>query len=382
VKIAFEAGALANDRQSGVYYYTQRLLRALLEIDSTDSFTLVYFGHPPDESNQFGLTAPNLKLRPITWLPRKLYSAFLRTPVHLPIDAVAGITPDIFIFPRFVRWPLRGDTKSIVIIHDTSYLDYPATMETAHFVWYLRRAVPRSLRAASHIVANSEATKRSLVQHYGIAATKITVVTPALDHSVFQPAAPSATASIKAKYGIDRDYLLYVGTVEPRKNVATILAAYQQLPAELRQRYQLVVAGGKGWKDAAITAALAALDPHDIVQTGFVAEADLPALYSGASIFVYPSAYEGWGMPVLEAMACGVPVITADNSSLPEAGGEAAHYVTAGDAGQLTAAMVQLLQDPVMRAAMSKRGIAHARQFTWQKSARLFHQLLEKVYRS
>jgi len=382
MKIAIEAGVFANDRQSGVYYYTQRLLRALVEIDPDDRYNLVYFGHPGGEAERFGLAAPNLELHPITWLPRKLYSAFLRTPLRLPIDAVAGISPDIFIFPRFVRWPLRGAAKSIVVVYDTSYLDYPEAMETAHFGWYLRRAVPHSLRAATSIVTISEATKRSLMQHYGIAASKITVITPALDHSIYRPTTPEVVATMKRKYGIKRDYLLYVGTIEPRKNIATILAAYHELPAELRGRYQLVLAGGKGWKDAAIAAEVAALDPNDLVQTGFVAEEDLPTLYGGATLFIYPSAYEGWGMPVLEAMACGTPVITADNSSLPEAGGKAAHYVAGGDTGQLTAAMVQLLHDAKTRAAMAKRGLAHAQDFTWEHSATQLHRLLKKVYRS
>lgn len=341
----------------------------------------MYFGHSARETEQFGLAAPNLHLHPITWLPRKLYSAFLRTPLRLPIDTVAGITPDIFIFPRFVRWPLQRTSKSIVLVYDTSYLDLPASMETRHFGWYLRHAVPRSLQAASQVVTISEATKQSLIQHYGLAADKITVVTPALDQQVFRPASAADIAAVKQKYGISRDYLLYVGTLEPRKNITTILRAHQTLPAELRQRYQLVLAGGKGWQDTAIAAAADALNSTDLVVPGFVAEEDLPALYSGASLFVYPSTYEGWGMPVLEAMACGVPVITADNSSLPEAGGDAAHYVTAGDTGQLAAAMVQLLHDPGTRAAMAKRGIAHAHGFTWQKSAKQFHQLLEKVNR-
>src|SRR5262249_39725898 len=156
-----------------------------------------------------------------------------------------------------------------------------------------------------------------------------------LDHDFFYPRPMAEIDTVKRKYAITKPYILYTGTLEPRKNIKGILDAYNALPPQVRATYSMVLAGGRGWLDQEIRAQLADLQHLDLLTPGYVPDEDLPALYSGASLFVYPSFYEGFGMPPLEAMACNTPVIAADNSSLPEVVGDAGILVNANDAASL-----------------------------------------------
>jgi glycosyltransferase involved in cell wall biosynthesis len=379
MKVAIEADVLARGAKSGIYYYVQRLFAALLELDTKSLYYFVYFGSSRRAAGSFGLPPERVHLRPIAWIPRKFYNALLRIPLAPPIDVLAGLRPDVFIFPAFSRWPLRRTKSSVVFVHDTAFIDYPEVLKTRHFGWYLRRGVPRSIRCADRVVTLSESSKRSIIANYGTSPDKITVIHPGIDHTVYAPRAADRVAAVRQKYGITRDYLLYVGTIEPRKNIGGIVAAYCALPADLRQRYQLVLAGSKGWKDAGIEALAAKVDPSNLVRTGFIDDADIAALYSGARVFVFPSFYEGWGMPVVEAMACGAPVITASNSSLPEAGGTAALYVDAGSSTELRDAIMQVLTNPKQREQMIAAGQTHAKTFSWQQSAQKLQALLEDL---
>jgi glycosyltransferase involved in cell wall biosynthesis len=379
VKIAVEANVLAREPQSGVYYYVQRLLKAMATIKPSDAYSLIYLGRPGRTLADLGLPATQFDLKRVHWLPRKLYNLFLRTPFGLPLDLISGVHPDLFLFPSFARWPLLRPYPSVVIIYDTAYLDFPEVIETWHFKWYLERAVPRALKRASRVVVISESTRQSLVKHYGVSPEKITVVVPAVEHTQFKPAAAAEIQKIRHKYQTGDNYILFLGTLEPRKNMARVIAAYLALPLKVRSQYKLVLAGARGWKDTELLEAADKLEASELVMTGFIEEADLATLYSGAAVFVYPSLYEGWGMPVLEAMACGTPVITANNSSLPEAGGTAAVYIDAQATEQLTQALSDVLLSPTRRSQMSQEGLKHAANFTWEASAARLHKVFEEA---
>lgn len=378
MKIAIEADVLARGAKSGVYYYLRGLFAALLELDAKNTYTFVYFGSSPRAAEAFGLPPERAHLHPVRF-PRKLYNALLRIPLAPPIDALAGLKPDVFIFPAFARWPLRQTKRSVVFVHDTTFIDYPAALKTQHFGWYLRRAVPRSIKGADRVVTLSDSSKRSIIANYGTDPAKITIIHPGINHTVYAPASTAAITAVRQNYGIERDYILYVGTIEPRKNIAAIIQAYAALPADLQQRYQLVVAGSKGWKDTDIEALATAIDPRNLIRPGFIDDADMAALYSGARVFVFPSLYEGWGMPVVEAMACGTPVITAHNSSLPEAGGDAALYIDASKPDELRDAVVGVLTDQQQHDRMSAAGLAHAKAFSWKHSAQQLRDVLNEL---
>ncbi len=378
MKIALEANVLAHNAQTGVYYYTQRLIGAAMKLDPLNTYALVYFG-ASRKAQGFGLPLENVEVRAISWFPRKLYNLLLRTHLKVPIDRLAGTDADIFIFPTFARWPLARTPKSITIIYDTIYADRPGDIKTSHFRRYLSKAVPKALEQSSKIITISAHTKQRLIDLYNTPAEKIVVINPAIDASEFKPASRHEISTITAAYGITRKYLLYLGTLEPRKNITSIIKAYQSLPSELRQEYQLVLAGGRGWGSADIEQELLKLQSSELVQTGYVAQEHRAALYSGATVFLFPSFFEGWGMPIVEAQACGTPVITADNSSLPEAGGNAAEYVMTNDQQDLNKKLKLLLGDPQRREAMREQGLEYARNFTWEKSAQKLLDVIEAL---
>jgi len=378
MNIAVESSVLVVDQKTGIAYYTQRLLQALTTIDQEDTYELVYLAFPGRKVPDFEVTAPNVSNRRIWWLPGKAYNLFLRLPIGLPIDVLGGVKPDLFFFPNFVRWPLLWTKKSVVVVHDLSFIESGDTMISRHRR-YLARVVPQSIRQANHVVTISESSKKQIVKHYGTDPEKITVATPAIDHDFYRPAAVEDVAAAKKRHKIEGDYLLYLGTLEPRKNIAGILNSYRALPEAIKQKYTLVLAGGKGWLDEEINQLIEGAPDGQIIRTGYVETTDIPALYTGATIFLYPSHYEGWGMQVLEAMACGTPVITANNSSLPEVGGNAAKYVDSRKSGELTAAITELIKNPSKRSQMGKRGLAHAATFTWEQSAKRLLQAFREV---
>ncbi|RME69436.1 MAG: glycosyltransferase family 1 protein, partial [Chloroflexi bacterium] len=235
--------------------------------------------------------------------------------------------------------------------------------------------VPRSVARADHVIAVSEATRQDLIELYGTPAEKISV----LYHGVashFRPQTdPACLHRLRQRYGLgERPFILSVGTIQPRKNFRRLIQAF----ARLDPPYTLVIAGGRGWGESDIFAEAVRLGLQDRVHfPGFIADDDLPALYSAAELFVYPSLYEGFGLPALEAMACGTPVVASNRSALPEVVGEAGLLVDPLDVGAIAGAMAQVLTTPELRQKLSEAGQRRAAQFTWDGVAR---QLLALYY--
>jgi glycosyltransferase involved in cell wall biosynthesis len=287
--------------------------------------------------------------------------------VPIPVETLTGPL-DVFYSPDFVLPPTLRTTRTLLTVHDLSFLHYPEHF-VPKLVRYLTQVVTHSVARADHVLADSEATRADLIAHLGTSPEEVEVLYSGVDPRFCPQPEPGETERIRARYGLDeRPYILSVGTVQPRKNYVRLIQACADLKAEA----QLVIAGGWGWLYEKIVAE-AEKHPNRVRLLGFVDDADLPALYRNAALFVMPSLYEGFGLPVLEAMACGVPAICSDASSLPEVAGDAGLLVDPLDVGGLTAAMARALDDADLRRKMVARGIAQAAQFTWQKSA---HQLL------
>jgi glycosyltransferase involved in cell wall biosynthesis len=252
-------------------------------------------------------------------------------------------------------------------VHDLIYHLFPEHHKPLNY-WFLNRAMPLFVQRAREVIAVSESTRRDLVRCYGVHPAKVTVVHEAAAPH-FRPASPETIAAVRARYALPENFVLTVGTIEPRKNLSCLLDALQRL----RQRgdaTRLVIVGSRGWLYEGFFRHLEELQLGDaVLLPGYVPDADLPAIYSAATLCVLPSLYEGFGLSVLEAMACGTAVVCSRTSSLPEVGGDAARYFDPNDVEEMAEVIGTMWHDEALRAEMGRRGLAQARRFSWARAA-------------
>lgn len=296
------------------------------------------------------------------------------------VERYTGGPLDIFHATDFVLAPNRA-RQTVLTVHDLAFLHYPEASDPRLYR-YLNTVVPRSIRRADHIVADSHSTARDVADHFQLPMKRISVVQGAVDHQLFRPIdEPDVIAWAKRKYGIgERPYIFALGSLQPRKNFSRLIEAFSLARSREAIEHHLVIGGSKGWLFDDIFAKVDELDLRDsVLFIGYVDDADLPALYSGAEIFAYPSLYEGFGLPIIEALACGTPVLTAANSCLAEAGGPGALYVDADSTESLAEGLSRLCSDPELRAILSAAGRSHAAHFTWERSAAQLRQTYSEV---
>jgi alpha-1,3-rhamnosyl/mannosyltransferase len=281
---------------------------------------------------------------------------------HTPLPVLDILTRDADIFHAsvMVRRPPRRPLLTTTLHDMTCWL-----MPELHPNSNLRdaRASADLLRRAGRLIAVSACTKMDAVRVLGIAPDKITVIHSGISPAFFDCDA-SAIQKVRGRYALKRPFVLSIGTIEPRKNLATLLSAYQALPPSLREEFELVVAGPIGWADSSTKARLA-----EIRYLGYIPESDIAPLTAAAAVFAYPSLYEGFGFPVAQAMAAGVPVVTSNISALPEISGDAALLVDPRSQTELRNTMARLLLSPDLRADLTARGRARAAQFRWETCA-------------
>lgn len=267
--------------------------------------------------------------------------------------------------PNYILMPFPG--AAVTTVHDLSYLHYPQHHPRERIA-FMERQMPRTLAQAAMIITDSEFVRRELIELLGIAAHRIRAV-PLGVEAGFHPRPPAELAPVLARHDLrDVPYLLVVATLEPRKNLLSLIDAYSRLPAPLRQRHPLVIVGARGWLTEALERRLEPLERGgQIKRLGYVPQEELPLIYAGAHAFVFPSLYEGFGLPVLEAMASGTPTLTSNRSSLPEVAGDAALLVDPEDVGALTAKLERLLTDAEWRALAVERGLRQASPFSWER---------------
>ncbi len=266
--------------------------------------------------------------------------------------------------------PLVSPRTMVVTVYDLSFLLFPAAFNRLNRL-YLSNMAPASVRKAKRVIAISESTKRDLVRLTGVAAENVDVVYPGLEPAIRRVDDAAAVAAFRQRHNLPDHFVLFVGTLEPRKNAAALVRAYSMLRKGGTISQALVLAGGKGWRYESVFAAIEESGvSQDIILPGYVSHDELSLWYSAADLFVYPSLYEGFGLPVLEAMACGAPVITSTVSSLPEVAGEAGILVDPNDVEALAGAMAQVLSSDSMRRDMCERGLVRAATFTEERMAR------------
>lgn len=370
----------AYEQGGGIGRYVRELIAALAEQDrETDYRLFIARGK---------LTKPlptppgsNFKLRVARFSPKWFARFWHRLRVPVPIEQWIGPV-SLYHATDFVLPPTRPATRTLLTVHDLSFVRVPDSA-SPRLKRYLDQVVPRSVRRANHVLADSQATKDDLVALYGVSPDKISVLLSGV-HPRFRRTDQDAQHRVRAKYKVgDVPFVLAVGTVQPRKNYERLMQALAALPAELAD-VQLMIVGGKGWLDDPIYAAVKALGLADRVHfTGFADDADLPALYSAARAVAFPSLYEGFGLPILEGMACGTPVLTAKVSSLIEVAGSAAVLVDPLSVADIAQGLRELLSNERLRAELIEGGYRQAAQFTWERAAQQlrghYRALLERA---
>jgi glycosyltransferase involved in cell wall biosynthesis len=370
VHIAIDAHSVGTGL-AGNETYAANLVEALAEVDRENRYT-VYVTRE-EAARRFGGRWENVSVRrtlphtPLVRIPLTLSAELRRRPVDL-------------LHVQYTAPPL-APCPVVTTIHDLSFEHIPETFKRRSRV-QLRLTVRATARRSAHVIAPSEFTRRDLVETYGLDPTRVTAI-PLAVAPHFRPVADACELGrVKERYGISGEYVLAVGSIQPRKNLARLVRAYSALRRGRGRSNlpQLVLVGKKAWLYGDT---LRAIEEESlggsVVLTGYVSEGDLPALYTGARCFAYPSFYEGFGLPPLEAMSCGAPVLTGNLTSLPEVVGDAGLTVDPFDTGALAEALARLIDDDALRADLSERGLQRARRFDWRDTARMTLQIYRRV---
>jgi glycosyltransferase involved in cell wall biosynthesis len=346
--------------KTGDRTYTLNLVRALARMDAENEYFLLLDRAPPP-----GLLpdAPNFHhvVLPTFW-------GRWWTMVQVPLFARRAALDVLHV--QYIT-PLVCSARVVTAIHDVSFAVLPETFPLKDRL-LLNLFVPLSASSASKVLTLSESSKRDLIERLGVSPEKIVITPCGVDETMRRVEDPQSIADVLRRYGITPPFILSVGLLQPRKNLPRVVEAF----ARLRERrpdlpQRLVIGGRVGWGVEPLMNRVRALRLENAVHfAGYVADEDLPALYSAADLFVYPSLYEGFGLPPLEAMACGAPVVTSNVSSLPEVVGDAALMVNPLDVEAMAAAMEQILTDSTLRQTLTARGGERARAFTWERMAR------------
>ncbi len=370
LRIAIDAHSIGT-KLGGNESYATNLIEALAHVDSTNDYTL--YVTTPEANDRFNGRWPNFQVR-IT----RPHTPLIRIPITLsaelrkhPVDVLHVQ----FTAPPFCPCP------AVVSIHDLSFEHLPQTFNRRSRT-QLRLTVRHSARRAAHILSLSEHTRSDIAETYGIDQTRITAI-PLAAPAHFGPVEDAKEVQrVRHIYGIEGNYVLSVGSIQPRKNLARLVRAY----ASLRTRYEngefpkLVLVGKCAWLYDETLRALQETGIRDsVVLTGYVPESDLPALYSGSSCFVYPSYFEGFGLPPLEAMKCGAPVVVGNRTSLPEVVGDAAITIDPFNEHEISSAIEQVVNDAALRDKLRVKGFQRAQQFDWNETARRTLSVYEEV---
>lgn len=367
--IGIDIRMLANKRKSGIEEYTENLLLHMLPIDTNIKFRLFYSSFRDNIGDYSWLNLPNVDLVDYK-IPNNLLFGSARVFSRPFIDELMD-GADVFLSPHFFLAPLSKRCKRVTTIHDLSFASFPEYFSARQNIWHRIEMSPsKQFKLSDKIIAVSKSTKDDLASKYDIDLEKIRVVHSGISNNIVRPTDEDLEKFGLAK-GLPERFILSLGKLEPRKNVVALIRAFNllKLQADFEDLY-LVIAGTRGWLFQSIFREVAA-SPYrnQIILTGHVPNDDRSFYYSLASVFVYPSLFEGFGFPPLEAMRCGTPVVVSNNSSLPEVIGDAGIMVDPRSVDEIASGIRQILANHELRAELIERGIRRSTQFTWQKAA-------------
>ena len=374
MKILFDANPVAQNKKSGIGYFNNMLINALAAYSPEDTFVGHYFNffgrkHPAHLPN-----ASNISYTQSRLVPTKLINLGRRFGLQLPLEFFTRQKADVTIFTNFVASPTLTKTKKVSLIYDLSFIDCPEFVSD-RLATHLTKWVPYTLQSSDLVIVNCEFVKSRIIDHYHYPSEKITVAPiPPAEH-----VAPDL--SVLTKHNLD-SYVLFVGTIEPRKNIINLVRGYSQINPQLRDKYPLVLAGGKGWKDSESLKLIDDLQKKgvNIILTGYITDEEKAALYENASICIQPSLYEGFGMPILEAMSYEKPVVCSDLEVFREVAGNAAEYFDAKDPDQLSACLARVMDSVELQEDLSKKSRDYIQKYpTWQHVAKELHQVFANL---
>lgn len=372
-------GTPLREIKTGVGHYTVELARSLARVSPEDQLEIVSpfpLSHIMEsESGQEAATAvspPNLRARQVKANALERHWWTIGLPRYIKQRGVALFHGTNYDVPLWKRCP------TVLTIHDLSLLLHPDTHEAKRVRRALRR-LPLMARMATQIVTPTESVRREVIQHLRVPREKIIAV-PEAARSIFRPMLPGQTVETRKRLRVEDDFLLFVGTIEPRKNLLALINAYSDIVRATRLRPQLVIVGKEGWLTNELFVRLRESGVAERVYfTGYLSDGDLCALYSSCRAFVYPSIYEGFGLPPLEAMACGAPVVASRIPSIMEVVEGAAHLVAPNSVDALAQSIVALLTDEGERQRLSSAGLERARAFSWEKTARTMREVYSEA---
>ncbi|MGH2817507.1 MAG: glycosyltransferase family 4 protein [Actinomycetota bacterium] len=376
--------------RTGIAHYSIELLRAFRDCAGAQAaisligfrFALKPFSPPAGQVRLANEMGWGFDIHPRV-APGYLYQVLRRRDMQfpVPIDIFKSRNGTaVYFFPNFVGLPVLR-SPSVIAVHDLAFKLLPETLPRSGYASFLEKYLPRYINRASRVVVNSQSTRQALIEHYGARPDKVVVLYPGVDHSAFNPDVDGdLRRRVRERYGLTGPYILALGTLEPRKNLIRAIEAFARL--ETDSQIPLVIAGAKGWKNDEVFAKTRELGVEERVRfLGYVDEDERPPLLAEARLLVLPSLLEGFGIPVVEAMACGTPVVTSKAGGLPEAGGDAALYVDPTDVLGIRDGIAKALNDETLRRRMVATGLEHSRKFTWTRSGAKLAKLFGEVAR-
>lgn len=380
MKIGIDIRPLMEKEYSGVSEYTLNLVKAILAQDRENEYKLFYnsgrdiSGRMPEFKNENAEIAS-------THYPNKIFNYLLQKTLRYPeIDKMLGV--DIFWLPNPNFISLSRKAKKILTIHDLSWLRCPNFFSLRRNLWHYIINIKKLIRESDKIIAVSENTKNDIMDLTGVSGSKVEVIYSGIDEELRVIGKnDQSLKEVKKKYNLADKFILFLGTQEPRKNIVGLIKAYNEFRKNSAggKEVELVIAGGKGWKERGVLGEWKKSKyQEDIKFLNYIPRQDKVYLYNLASVFVYPSFYEGFGFPPLEAMACGLPTITAFSSSLPEVAGEVSLLVDPYKTGEIAQAIERVLSDDNLKNDLIERGREKASEFSWQKAAGKYIDIFKK----
>lgn len=377
LRIGFDATWIARYEKSGVGYYIEALIKAIAV--NYPGIELIGFYFSGKDTAPPTVKAPNLHFIRNRFWSQKTINLLRRLGIEIPCELFIGKRVNFFIFPSYLSHPSLRGTPSAVIIHDLAFIDMPETVSKRNRQT-LVNLVPRSLRRCSFVITNSNVTKKRIKDYYNVSKEIVVIdVPPSVGEAIKQPG-----KAMLREFNIHKKYLFFIGNIEPRKNILRIIEAYSRLEQKLRSKYSLVLAGGAGWNNDEIIKRIKELQNEgiDIILTGYVNNSQRQLLYQYATVFVFPSLYEGFGMPVLEAMYYNLPVITSDIPVLREVCGNAALYCNPLNVDDISSKLTEILEDPKLRQYLVNKGRANLKKFSWQDNAAIIYEHISQVVKN